>query len=1072
ITYTLSATNPAQLQQELNSLVFTPTPHQVSVGFTVNTNFTLKINGGLTGAGSTPLQTFQFDTSNSLVVDASGNIYITNATGNNVNEYSSTGILIKQHSPIDGVTNPKSLALDASGDLFVANGGTNNSVTEYSSAGKLLRTLSSGISSPSSLATDASGNVFVANNGSNTITEYSASGNLLHTIQTSASANMPLFLTTDNSGNVYIANYSNSTVTEYSASGTLIRTLSIGNSPIAITVDTNGNLFVETHNISLIEYSSTGVLLRTINNAPVGYSSTTASLITDKSGDVYVSDNNTTIEYSATGTLLRTVTYFQGSLAIDATNNLYVANGSISKFSPLPPVINLTDNSTYITTITAAITQPTINVGSAHSIYAGAQSLITDISIVDPSAGSSNVTATFTDLKGLLNVAALKGLIINGANTTTLGLTGSVATINAAISALIDNNSSNGTDNIIVSYSDSASSTSKTGLVGVTVSTPISMTGVTTNGQLADTGSLNPFANVVITDTIANEVLSATITFNADNGILTGNALSYGSYDNNNNVSYTLSATNPATLQSELNALTFTPTQAASSTTSTAFTLNLSDGGAATWTISSGLAPTGSGLNVKSPSVLATNAQGDVYIAELGNNRVQEYSANGQLIGTLSTGILAPSAIVTDAKGDVFVANGPSQNPLTGVYTSTNTVEEFSAGGTLLHVLHNGVVNPTSIATDVNGNVFVANGYATNQNGYIYNTPNSVEEFSASGALLRTLTTGINTPVGVVTDGNGDVFVANSQINYVNGAYSATVEEFSSSGTLINTLNIKLPTYNYGSSLGAISGAINLATENLATDKWGDIYAAYSGSNTVQEYSATGTLINTLSIGISSPSSLSTDNNGNLYVTNAGNNTAEEFSVGGTLLRTISTGMNNPNDVVTDSNGNVFVANAGNSTLLSGTQNVEKFSAYVVPATATNGSTLVTASPTKTIDASGLGTVATPDALSGVLHGDTISINDATSFQAAVITSANMIAAGGKSGSTNLADWVNGALQVKGADLAQHQIAWFDLNGNTYLVEQAHTAGTALTTGDTLVQLTGVALNETGAVFSGHSVIL
>ena len=1079
ITYTLSAATPVQLQLELSALVFTPHLHQVAAGATVTTNFSLSVNGGLAGAGATPIYSLSpmSGAGNGLATDASGDVFV---LGSGVTEYSSTGNLLRTITVTSQniYGNSKDITTDASGDVFVANPSA-NTVTEFSPLGVLLRTITNGSSNSSTsvdyVTTDLNGDLFAANHGGS-VNEYSSSGALIRTFTNGTAMSNGTVVATDHSGNVFVANLYGGSISEYSASGALTQTITKGMSSLySLVTDASGDLFVGNSD-TVTEYSASGVLLRTISNG-ISYPS---DLATDASGNLYVANgnnSNTVTEYSASGTLLRTInTTSNGNtsnLATDSLGNVYIynsSNGNVQKFSANPIASTVTDNSTKVTVTAAAITQPTINVGSAHSIYAGAQSLITDISIVDPSAGSSNVTATFTDLKGLLNVAALKGLIINGANTTTLGLTGSVATINAAISALIDNNSSNGTDNIIVSYSDSASSTSKTGLVGVTVSTPISMTGVTTNGQLVDTGSLNPFANVVITDTIANEVLSATITFNADNGILTGNALSYGSYDNNNNVSYTLSATSLATLQSELNALTFTPTQAASSTTSTAFTLNLSDGGAATWTISSGLAPTGSGLNVKSPSVLATNAQGDVYIAELGNNRVQEYSANGQLIGTLSTGILAPSAIVTDAKGDVFVANGPSQNPLTGVYTSTNTVEEFSAGGTLLHVLHNGVVNPTSIATDVNGDVFVANGYATNQNGYIYNTPNSVEEFSASGALLRTLTTGINTPVGVVTDGNGDVFVANSQINYVNGAYSATVEEFSSSGTLINTLNIQLPTYNYGSILGV--GAINPATENLATDKWGDIYAAYSGSNTVQEYSANGTLINTLSIGISSPSSLSTDNNGNLYVTNAGNNTVEEFSVGGTLLRTISTGMNNPNDVVTDSNGNVFVANAGQYGLLSGTQNVEKFSAYVVPATATNGSTLVTASPTKTIDASGLGTVATPDTLSGVLHGDTISINDATSFQAAVITSANMIAAGGKSGSTNLADWVNGALQVKGADLAQHQIAWFDLNGNTYLVEQAHTAGTALTTGDTLVQLTGVALNETGAVFSGHSVIL
>ena len=47
---------------------------------------------------------------------------------------------------------------------------------EFSSAGALLRTLSSGIAVPSSVATDAAGDVFVANYDNNTVEEFSPIG--------------------------------------------------------------------------------------------------------------------------------------------------------------------------------------------------------------------------------------------------------------------------------------------------------------------------------------------------------------------------------------------------------------------------------------------------------------------------------------------------------------------------------------------------------------------------------------------------------------------------------------------------------------------------------------------------------------------------------------------------------------------------------------------------------------------------------------------------------------------------------------------------------------------------------
>ena len=70
---------------------------------------------------------------------------------------------------------PYGVATDAAGDVFVANGGY-STVEEFSSAGVLLRTLSSGIDAPESVATDAAGDVFVGNLGNNTVEVFSPIG--------------------------------------------------------------------------------------------------------------------------------------------------------------------------------------------------------------------------------------------------------------------------------------------------------------------------------------------------------------------------------------------------------------------------------------------------------------------------------------------------------------------------------------------------------------------------------------------------------------------------------------------------------------------------------------------------------------------------------------------------------------------------------------------------------------------------------------------------------------------------------------------------------------------------------
>jgi hypothetical protein len=229
---------------------------------------------------------------------------------------------------------------------------------------------------------------------------------------------------------------------------------------------------------------------------------------------------------------------------------------------------------------------------------------------------------------------------------------------------------------------------------------------------------------------------------------------------------------------------------------------------------------------------VATDAAGDVFVANRGNNTVEEFSASGALVRTLSSGISSPARLATDAAGDVFVAN-----------QGNSTVEEFSASGALLRTLSSGVSYPASVATDAAGDVFVANQDIS-----------TVEEFSASGALLRTLSSGISSLASLATDAAGDVFVANEGNN--------TVEEFSASGALVRTLS------------SGVSGPTS-----LATDAAGDVFVANQGNSTVEEFSASGALVGTLSSGVSSPYSLATDAAGDVFVANQGNSTVEEFNV-------------------------------------------------------------------------------------------------------------------------------------------------------------------------------------------------
>ena len=91
------------------------------------------------------------------------------------------------------------------------------------------------------------------------------------------------------------------------------------------------------------------------------------------------------------------------------------------------------------------------------------------------------------------------------------------------------------------------------------MTSPITLGGFTTDGVFSDTATISPFNAATVSDSIPYDQVSATISFAAANGTLSGAGLSAGVVSGGT-ATYSLSATTAAALQAELRALTFTPT--------------------------------------------------------------------------------------------------------------------------------------------------------------------------------------------------------------------------------------------------------------------------------------------------------------------------------------------------------------------------------------------------------------------------------------------------------------------------------------------------------------------------------
>jgi hypothetical protein len=130
-----------------------------------------------------------FNTPSSTAVDASGNIWIANAAGNTVSVLAQTGVPIAG-SPFsgNGLAAPTAIALDASGNAWVANSGS-NTVSVFQNDGTVWSGSPVPVgAAPSAVAVDLTGDVWVANSGSNSLTQLSSSGAQLRTITSNVSS--------------------------------------------------------------------------------------------------------------------------------------------------------------------------------------------------------------------------------------------------------------------------------------------------------------------------------------------------------------------------------------------------------------------------------------------------------------------------------------------------------------------------------------------------------------------------------------------------------------------------------------------------------------------------------------------------------------------------------------------------------------------------------------------------------------------------------------------------------------------------------------------------------------------
>ena len=155
----------------------------------------------------------------------------------------------------------------------------------------------------------------------------------------------------------------------------------------------------------------------------------------------------------------------------------------------------------------------------------------------------------------------------------------------------------------------------------------------------------------------------------------------------------------------------------------------------------SGLAATASALN--SPSAVAIDPNGNVYVADTGNQLVRIVSPSGILRNVSVPGLGTPSYVMPDSNGNVYVAD----STLGAIWKVTPAAAFIVAGG---------LQNPRGLALDANGSLYFAEVDGKH-----------VKRLDPTGQITP-LGEGIwNIPRAIAVDSGGNIFVADTGLQQI-----------------------------------------------------------------------------------------------------------------------------------------------------------------------------------------------------------------------------------------------------------------------------------------------------------------
>ena len=358
---------------------------------------------------------------------------------------------------------------------------------------------------------------------------------------------------------------------------------------------------------------------------------------------------------------------------------------------------------------------------------------------------------------------------------------------------------------------------------------------------------------------------------------------------------------------------------------------------------------------VNSPSGVALDGAGNVYIADADNHRIRKVDTSGTITtiagdGTLGFGgdggpasaadLRFPSGVALDGAGNIYIAD-TNNHRIRSVDTS-GTITTIAGDGTRGFGGDGGPASaaqlrfPSGVALDGAGNIYIAD--TDNHRIRRVDTSGTITTIAGDGTFGFGGDGGpasaarLNSPDGVAVDGAGNIYIADHGNN--------RIRRVDTSGTITTVAGDG--TSGFGGDGGPATTAQLNFPRGVALDGAGNVYIADTDNHRIRRVDTSGTITTIAGDGtfgfggdggpattaqLNFPRGVALDGAGNVYIADTDNHRIRRVDTSGTITTIAGDGtrgfggdggpasaaqLNSPRGVALDGAGNVYIADTDN----------------------------------------------------------------------------------------------------------------------------------------------------------------